>query len=178
MYQQEVWQEYDLAGTPLQNGGRTRVDAATTPGSLTGVANIWLYRKTPAGIELLFQQRSSLVSHYAGKFDVSAGGHINYGETALSAAIREAEEEIGIKVTPSQLKFLMTFVSDSSFRHIFAADWTEQPHEFNFNDAEVSKVEWVPLAKIDAFCQQYVKLPLARDVTQFSFLTRWLKNHA
>lgn len=177
MKPREVWQEYDLSGQPLMNGGRTHTNVATTPNSLAGTASVWLYRRTVDGIELLFQQRSAKVDHYAGEFDLSAGGHVNYQESVIDAVVREAREEIGVTIPIQDLRFLMTFVSDSSFRHVFCVDWTNQPNQFNFNDQEVSAVQWVPLSEVDRFCQQYVKEPLAKDLTHFSFLINWLKKH-
>ena len=38
-----------------------------------------------------------------GKWDVSASGHQDIGETDLLAAVREAEEELAIKLSPARL---------------------------------------------------------------------------
>lgn len=175
----ELWQEYALNGQPIMNGGRSMVNSPNTPGSLTAAASVWLYRRTKQGeIELLFQKRSAKVDHFPNQYDLSAGGHVNYQESILDAVLREAQEEIGVTIPAQELRFLMTFASGSSFRHVFCVDWTNQPSQFNFNDQEVAAVRWVPLPDVDQFCQKYVKEPLAKDVAQFSFLIRWLNQHS
>ena len=41
-----------------------------------------------------------------GKFDHSAGGHVKMGETYQEAAVRELEEELGLRVDPKELQFV------------------------------------------------------------------------
>lgn len=44
-------------------------------------------------------------SNYANGFYSLVSGHAEAGESATNAMIREAEEEVGIKISPSDLKF-------------------------------------------------------------------------
>lgn len=52
----------------------------------------------------LFQQRSNS-GYYDGHYDTAVSGHVEEGETALQAMIRETKEEIGLSLTPSDLSF-------------------------------------------------------------------------
>ncbi len=54
--------------------------------------------------ELLLQKRSMQKDLYPGFYQMSVGGHVEKGEEYLDAAIREVEEEMGLKKV--NLKFL------------------------------------------------------------------------
>ena len=176
MNKQELWQEYSINGTPLANGGLIARAKPSAPNAITGVAMVWLFRRTEQGIELLFQKRSQFVNRYAGDYDVSAGGHINYQESPVDGAIREALEEIGAKITPDDLHFLFSFAIATSLRYIFCVDWTNRPSEFHYSDQEVEQIVWVPLSQARSFISRYAKAPLAQDEIHINILFNWLKS--
>ncbi len=57
----------------------------------------------PAGL-LLLQKRSILKDTQPGKWDTSVGGHVGFGQSYAEAALREAEEELGVIM--DRLEFL------------------------------------------------------------------------
>ena len=57
--------------------------------------------------KLFIQQRNHDKDVYPGYWDVSAAGHVQYGESCLDAAIRELDEELGISGV--SLKFIHEF---------------------------------------------------------------------
>jgi len=58
-----------------------------------------------------------------GFWDTAASGHVDVGESAKSAAIRECAEEIAIEVTADDLEFVHmshnTYEDDKSYYHIY-----------------------------------------------------------
>ena len=62
----------------------------------------------------IMQQRSLHARYYAGKWDVTGGG-VQAGESVREAAVREAWEELGIRVTPEELREY----------HQYYADWDD-----------------------------------------------------
>lgn len=171
MEHNDSWQEYSNNGEPLKNGGYPAKQGNPPFGTSTriGGACIWLFRHTPDGIEVLSQKRSKNIAN-GGKWDVSAGGHIDYGETPLEAAVREAREEIGIEIVPEDLQHVLTLPSfPSSSKHNknmlnyhYLYDWTSKPDDFHFDDHEVSEVRWIPLKDFDDFAKESLK-PNWRD---------------
>jgi len=161
MHTGEMWQAYSLNGIALSDGGydsalgNPEEDAAV----LVGAANVWVFRKTENGVEVLFQHRSEFVDSNAGKWDISAAGHMNYGETIVEAAVREAREEIGIEISEKDLDFICACrgLTRNMLNHHFLCDWTGREDNFHFDDKEVSEVKWVPLADFDAFIDENVK---------------------
>jgi len=136
MPKSEFWQEYSKSGEPLMNGGRP---ADHSPESEArpynyGVACVWLYRLTKDNdIELLFQRRSQYVDRHAGEWDISAGGHVDYGESIIEAAVRETKEEIGAEISQSDLYFLFSLNNNRKrIAYIYMVDYSNRPDNFHF----------------------------------------------
>jgi len=55
--------------------------------------------------ELFVQKRTDSKDIYPGHYDVAAGGVVMAGESYESAALRELEEELGIRGTPLEQQF-------------------------------------------------------------------------
>jgi isopentenyl-diphosphate Delta-isomerase len=97
------------------------IDVLTPDGARTGVrktkaqvhcggdwhraAHIWIV--TPDR-RVILQRRSLCKENYPGLWDVSAAGHLSAGESAIEAAVRETQEEIGLKIEPGELERVMT----------------------------------------------------------------------
>jgi len=83
-----------------------------------------------------------------GRYDHSVGGHVSKDEDYATAAIREAEEELGIK---QPLTYITTFYSnEGSYRHMFGLfeciarpDWQFVPND------EVEEIIPMKLAVIE-----------------------------
>ena len=73
-------------------------------GDIHGTVHIWIRRKTGKGYDLLLQKRSKQKDSFPGCYDISSAGHISAGDEPLETALRELEEELGIKAEPEQLK--------------------------------------------------------------------------
>ena len=65
--------------------------------------HVWFY--TPAG-EILFQHRAKNVETYPDLLDASVGGHVEIGDSYEKTAIKEIEEEPGLKIKPDDLHFI------------------------------------------------------------------------
>lgn len=90
---------------------------AHASGSLHGTAHIWIVRPSANGFELLLQKRSAAKDSYPGCYDISAAGHLPAGSGFLESALRELEEELGIKAQPQDLQevFLHVGYAESTF---------------------------------------------------------------
>lgn len=181
MHQDEKWQVYAPNGEPIPGLGRDSAlgnPETTEDDEIVGVAVVFLYRMRDGGLEFLWQKRSEKVDRYPGDYDISAGGHINLGESLVEAAIREAREEIGAEITADELQYVtMIPFNKNRFAWVYAVDYTGREEDFAFNDEEVSEVRWVPYEKMEEFRKEFAKLPLKKDELTFLFLDRWLKMH-
>lgn len=65
--------------------------------------------------EIIIQKRSKEKETNPNKWTASASGHLLAGDTEIEGALRELEEEIGIKAKESELIYLFT-VKEQSFK--------------------------------------------------------------
>lgn len=140
----------------LKNG------AVSIDGKLRAGACIWLYKKVDGKIFLLAQKRAKTV-HNGGFYDVSAGGHIDDEETPIEGAIREAKEELGVDVSPSELVFLCAYRVSDKIVYIYISDRTEKDDVFTLDPEEVESVEWVELKNLEEFFRESLKPGLRDD---------------
>ncbi len=73
-------------------------------GALHATPHIWIARPNEkSGYDILLQKRSAEKDSHPGCYDISSAGHIAAGDTPLDSALRELEEELGIKARPEEL---------------------------------------------------------------------------
>ena len=102
-------------------------------GSLEVGASVWLIKREAGETFVLFQKRSEKVQH-GGFYDSSAGGHVDAGEDILTAALRETEEEIGLKLEPEDLRLVCSYMTDKKYITVYLSDRTGQADELHLND--------------------------------------------
>ena len=96
---------------------------------------------------VFLQQRTREKDLYPGYYDAAAGGVVVVGECYEGSAIREAEEELGIRGVPLKAHFKMFFEQDNNscwgmvYSCIYDGPFTLQPEE-------VANGEFVPVEKI------------------------------
>ena len=148
MHNEDLWQIYANNGTPIPGKGAA-ADIFDADKSLNMAnAHIWFWKKATDGkIEIMLQKRGP-VKKRPGWFHISVGGHINIGETAIQAAVREAKEEMGFDINPSKLYFLLTTRVFGRAPHDIATVYLYEltgNEIFTHDDGEVAGFEWFTL---------------------------------
>jgi isopentenyldiphosphate isomerase len=147
----ELWQAYDAQGRPIAEKGLTK--AVARDGALHGAAHVWIWRESDTGQrEILLQKRAADKPTWPGFYDISAAGHIDFGETPLQAVVREAQEELGLTVSDRDLSLVFVHrrnITDQTSGYIeneFCWVYILQlaPHvKIGQSDGEVDEVKWV-----------------------------------
>ena len=181
MHKNEIWQLYYPNGEPIVGEGwdAKKDNPTESDKEIVGVAVVFFFRKNLHGVlGLLWQKRSAGVSRYPGFYDISAGGHVNLGESLVEAAVRESREEIGAEISELDLGFVtMRGFNKNRFAWVYAVDWTKKTEEFHFDDKEVEEVRWIPFDMTVDFKQKYAKPSLKKDDLTFEALRIWFEIH-
>ncbi|MBR2741499.1 NUDIX domain-containing protein [Candidatus Saccharibacteria bacterium] len=182
MHKDELWQVYAPNGEAIEGKGWDSAlgnPEVTGAEEIVGIAIVFLYRFNKEGkLEFLWQKRSEKIDRYPGDYDISAGGHVNLGESLVEAAAREAHEEIGAEIKPEDLQFMIEApFNRNRFAWVYAVNWTGREDDFVFNDEEVSEVRWVPYDEMEDFRAKYAKKPLKEDRFTFETIKNWLEMH-
>lgn len=119
-------------------------------GALHASSHVWIVRRRDgSGCEVLLQLRAHDKPTWPGFWDISAAGHVDFGESPLSAVKREAEEEISLLMSDVHLnllfvrkdKMMFNDFIENEFRWVYLYEWQDEQTELL--DGEVEKLEWV-----------------------------------
>lgn len=135
------------AGVP--SGVRKARSAVHRGGDLHRTLHLWLV----SGQNVLLQRRAAAKELEPGKLDVAVGGHFGAGET-LAEVLREAEEELGLRVRPGALEYLGTFratrhypgVTDDELQESYLLRRDAPLASYTPNPGEVEVLYELPLA--------------------------------
>jgi len=97
----------------------------------------------------LITRRSAKLKHHAHQFALP-GGRLDGDETIIEAALRETHEEVGLRLSPSDvLGQLDDFATRSGFRMSPVVVWAPPGQTPVPNPDEVERLYEVPLAELD-----------------------------
>ena len=125
------------------NNFRPRDEGQMRPGRTAAVLVPILDLEVP---EILLTRRSTQLAQHPGQVSFPGGAAETHDESAVSTALREAREEVGLDpglVTP--LGFLDRFDSISDYRVLPVVGLVKPPHEWNIDKKEVAEAFTIPL---------------------------------
>ncbi len=95
---------------------------------------------------ILFSKRARAESHLKGWVPIGAGGHVEKGETAEEAVVREAKEELGVDVEVTR------FLGQIKHReHSLVFECKLLKGDPKPNNREIEEIEWVPVKEAKNF---------------------------
>ena len=100
--------------------------------------------------KVLLQKRSMTKSKWSGRWCATAGGHVESGDIGLYAVMRELEEEIGISVRASDVRYIETHRScnkgkgiDAHFNEYYVVHKNVRLKDVKIQESEVEEVKWL-----------------------------------
>jgi len=104
--------------------------------------------------QVFMQKRSATKKLWGGCWDVACGGHIEAGEFGLPSIIREAREELGIELIPSDIHYVSCIRSDNKtdkrwdrhFNEYYIAFIDLDVGAIKTQAGEVDEVRWMDYA--------------------------------
>lgn len=121
-------------------------------------AHVWIFNSKG---EVLLQKRSLKKSSSPWKWDISAAGHVESGETVIYWAIREIQEELWITVSENNLNLIAGFRNEvkrvlnwkmyhnNEIASVFLMRFDGNISDLSFDDDEVEGFKFVPLAELE-----------------------------
>jgi 8-oxo-dGTP pyrophosphatase MutT (NUDIX family) len=152
MHDDELWQRFNDNGAPLVGIGASADEFKAHPEYIMGNSHVWFWKKSGENVEVLLQKRSLTKTSKPGWYHISAGGHINVGETPLEAVLREANEEMGIELDADNTHYSFSTriigraPNDIVNVFLYELNGTEG---FTYIDGEVDSYEWRTLEEFN-----------------------------
>jgi isopentenyl-diphosphate Delta-isomerase len=161
----ELLQSYNEQGLPINGKGVSRGDAFSQ-NLLHAASHVWIWRVKGGVPEVLLQKRSATMITWPNCYDISAAGHIGFGEAPLYAAMREAKEEINLDIAENDLRLFSAVraqliapsgAKENEFQWLYSLKCPDNI-DFNLQESEVASLLWIPLEQFKAECMsdQYV----------------------
>ena len=101
--------------------------------------------------DLLLQRRSMFKDAHHGVWDSSVSGHLDAGEDYPAAAIRELEEEMGIRVDAAPEEIARISACEATGWEHVRLYQTPHSGSIRFPAAEVETAAWFPVQEIEAW---------------------------
>ena len=106
--------------------------------------------------QILMQKRCAKKKFFPNYWDCSFAGHIAAGEKSLISAIREGEEELGLKLKPKDFKFLFTIKEDFAWKDIVSREFVDvfvlkknvNLEDLRYQQEEVECAQYFEMAEI------------------------------
>ena len=173
----ELWQEFADNGEAIVGAGFAKAEFDNFA-KLCGTAHVWVWRPTNNGVQVLLQKRAADKKTWANCWDISTAGHVNLGENPTATAVREAREEIDLRLDKNRLRFcaadrdMAAKYDEIYFVYTYELDENEQ---FKFNDGEVTELRWVDLADLKKFARDPAAANIVpHDAVYFAPIFRYL----
>ena len=137
----------DVYDEERQRTGRTMERAQRpAPGDHRTVVHLCVFN---AAGELLIQRRSAAKYTYPLRWDVTAAGAVDAGETSRQAAERELQEELGYSLSLAGVRPVMTVNFPGGFDDFFVVEREVPLESLTLQAEEVCDAAWVSLAEAE-----------------------------
>lgn len=134
--------------------------------------------------QILMQKRSKHKKQWPSCWDGTGGGHVDSGEIGLFSVIRELNEELGIEIRPSDVRYIGGCLSENKNEHL----WNRHHNEFfvahkdvditdvKVQESEVEEVIWIGFDKFKEWTTSR-SASLTEKWEAFDCLVRYMEKH-
>ncbi|HKB88064.1 MAG TPA: NUDIX domain-containing protein [Patescibacteria group bacterium] len=143
-----VVDEYD---NPIQPRPRHEV---FKKGHWRRTAHVWIINSKN---QVLCQQRSLKKDMSPGMWEAAVSGHLSPGDDYFSGAVREVEEETGLKIKKSDLNLIKIYKDHKSreYRGIFYCKLDVKTHQIKSEADEVEKVKLIHFRTVKKYLKSH-----------------------
>jgi isopentenyldiphosphate isomerase len=123
--------------------------------------HIWLVNSKK---EILLQHRSKEKESHPNCWDISAAGHVSSGEDAITSALREVKEEIGLDISPNDLKQIGEIIQQSvlnngtfinnEYNNVYLVKMDLDINQFKMQVEEVKDLRWISISEFKKWVEE------------------------
>ncbi len=150
----------------LPTGKTARRGEALPPGGLHMVVHVCLFDRQG---RMLIQQRQICKSAWPGKWDLSAGGCAQAGETSRQAAQRETREELGLDIDLQGVRPSLTVNFSSGFDDLYLVEREVDLRRLRLQREEVQNVAWASQSEVLEMLESGAFIPYRRSLMELLF---------
>ncbi len=109
--------------------------------------------------ELLIQKRASIKENHPNIWDIPSAGHVSAGESSMLSAMRETEEELGLKLSEKDFEHLFTATQravtnngtyiNTEFSDVFLVKMDLDPVKLKLQKEEVAELKFIPYKNLE-----------------------------
>ncbi len=121
---------------------------------------------------MLIQRRQDGCARWPGLWDVSVRGCAESGETGLAAAVREAEEELGLTLAPGSLRHAITVYFPHGRDELYLCSMPLPDTVLRLQPEEVAEVRWASEEEILHLRGEELFTPFRPDYLRLLFRLR------
>lgn len=110
--------------------------------------------------KLLIQQRVATVENAPNMWETLSGGAIS-GDTSLRGAIRETEEELGIKANKEDMLYIGSFIRLKDFVEVWLLKSNEKIENLKLESDEIQNAKWVSISEFEEMLEKKVAVSSA-----------------
>lgn len=114
--------------------------------------------------ELLIQQRLATAKKCPNMWETTSGGAVA-GDNAITGALRELKEELGIEASEEDLKFIGSYARINDFVEVFLLKSNVNLSDLKLQETEVQSARWVSITTFE----NIIKEGKASDTGYFIF---------
>ncbi len=103
--------------------------------------------------KILVQQRLATAKKCPNMWETASGGAIA-GDDAITGALRELEEELGIKANKDDLRFIGSFARINDFVEVFLLKSNVKIKDLTLQEDEVQKAKWVTIPEFEKIIEE------------------------
>lgn len=100
---------------------------------------------------ILIQKRSATKDLYPNCWDLSVGGHVNFGKSYIETAVRELREELGIEVNEMDFilkgEVMVKLPKSNEFFNVFEYQ-LKSDQKILTEETEISNITWMTIEDI------------------------------
>ncbi len=137
---------------------------------------VWVWIINSDG-QVLVQKRAETKKKYPNYWDMPSAGHVQAGESSIMGAIRETEEELGIKTKEVDYLYIGEFIADKSWEiaQIYLLKLDLNIKDMHLQEKEVAEVKWLSMAEFKNLFYSDLFVPFDNEYK--NMVINFLKNN-